>query len=146
MQISQRCHYGLLALYELALCHEGEARSVSEIAEAQTIPPPFLQAILRQLRQGGFVESKRGKAGGYRLARPARSISMRDVIQFFEGEMAPVDLQGGRGGSMPGRHPFAHAFGEAAQALHAVYDKHTLAEIVQQRQNRADHGAPDYII
>ena len=71
MSVSLKCQYGLRALFELARRAGNGPTRIQEIAEAQAIPPRFLENILNQLRRGGFVESRRGKAGGFVLARPA---------------------------------------------------------------------------
>ncbi|MDO9356370.1 MAG: Rrf2 family transcriptional regulator, partial [Solirubrobacteraceae bacterium] len=60
------------------------------LAEAQSIPRPFLATILQELRRAGIVESKRGVDGGHRLARDAASIALADVIRAVDGPMAAV--------------------------------------------------------
>src|SRR5947207_14969105 len=64
--------------------------TADQLAQAQGIPANFLENILRDLRRGGIVESRRGQSGGYLLARPADEISLADVIRAVEGPLANV--------------------------------------------------------
>jgi len=76
------------ATVELAAA--GDLLTAEQIAQAQEIPLNFLENILRDLRRAGIVESRRGQAGGYVLARPAGDISLADVIRAVEGPLANV--------------------------------------------------------
>lgn len=90
MKLSLRGEYALRALLVLGL-HEGQGVvRIQTIAEEQSIPKRFLEQILNDLRSAGFVESKRGVAGGYRLAKPAAEISLSAVVRHVEGALAPV--------------------------------------------------------
>ncbi len=71
MLVSQKSQYALRAVFELARRNGGLPVKIADIAEAQAIPQRFLEVIMNQLKQGGFVESRRGKRGGYLLARSA---------------------------------------------------------------------------
>lgn len=78
------------ALLVLGL-HQGRGVvRIQTIAEEQNIPKRFLEQILNDLRSAGFVESKRGVAGGYRLAKPPQQIALSAVIRHVEGALAPV--------------------------------------------------------
>ena len=63
MYVSQKCQYALRAIFELCQHRERTPVRTADIAEAQAIPPKFLELILGELRQGGFVESRRGARG-----------------------------------------------------------------------------------
>jgi Rrf2 family protein len=89
--LTQRAKYGLKALSILAVrCADGGTLAIGEIAERGHMPPKFLEAILLDLRRHGFVTSRRGKAGGYALARPAAEIVMGDAIRALDGPLAPI--------------------------------------------------------
>jgi len=90
MQISQKCQYALRAVFELARRPREAPVKVGDIAEAQAIPPRFLEIILNQLKRGGFVESRRGASGGYSLARSPDELTMGEIIRFVEGPFKPV--------------------------------------------------------
>lgn len=91
MRLTSKSEYALLALVHLAR-HRGEDYlSVQSIAAAQEIPPKFLEQILLLLKRGRYVRSLKGQHGGYRLARPARQISIAEIIRLFEGALAPTE-------------------------------------------------------
>ena len=85
VQLSRKCMYALQAMFELAFRKAKGPVKVQDIASAQAIPQRFLEVILAELKHGSFVESKRGNAGGYFLARPAEQISVGEVIGFLDG-------------------------------------------------------------
>lgn len=76
MLLSQTCQYALRAVFEMAKRSGGGPIKIDAIARAQSIPPRFLAAILNQLKQGGFVESRRGADGGYRLRQAPDNLSV----------------------------------------------------------------------
>lgn len=82
--LSRKCGYAIRALFELALRPNFEPVTVRSLAKAQDIPTRFLEIILNELKQGGFVLSVRGKSGGYLLSRPAEAISIGQIIRFLE--------------------------------------------------------------
>src|SRR5437660_9743029 len=85
MNISVKGEYALQAIFDLALQSTGEPVKIADIATRQKIPQKFLELILASLKQGGFVESRRGAEGGYRLSRPADQITIGEVLRFIEG-------------------------------------------------------------
>ena len=84
--------YALRAVVELAAAAGGPDKPVTAdaLAQAQGIPPKFLESILLQLRRGGVVNAQRGPEGGYWLARPAEAISLAEVIRVIDGPLANV--------------------------------------------------------
>lgn len=90
MRISARADYAVRAALELAAAGEDTSLKAEAIAEAQGIPHKFLEGILGDLRRGGLVISQRGGKGGYRLARPADSIPIADVIRVADGPLVSV--------------------------------------------------------
>ncbi len=83
--IRRETDYALRALTRLALA--GEFLPVSILAEQEDVPPEFLRKIMQRLNQAGIVESSQGPFGGYRLARPARQVSVLDVIETVQGPL-----------------------------------------------------------
>ena len=90
MKLSQRGEYALRALLVLGMNYGPEVVRIREIAQQQNIPRRFLEQILNDLKSAGFVQSRRGVAGGYRLQRAPDEISLADIIRHLEGPLAPV--------------------------------------------------------
>jgi Rrf2 family transcriptional regulator, cysteine metabolism repressor len=126
MNISVKGEYALQALFDLASQPPGEPVKIADIARRQKIPQKFLELILAGLRQGGFVESRRGADGGYLLARTAESLTIGEVLRFLEGP---------RGGKGRFRHQADTAFSElwrrVDQAVSNILDKTSFAEVLR---------------
>ena len=90
MKLSVRGEYALRALLVLGLRYDEPVVRIQAISDEQNIPKRFLEQILNDLRSGGFVQSKRGVAGGYRLARRPEEITVAEVVRRVEGALAPV--------------------------------------------------------
>ncbi len=101
--ISKNTKYGLKATLFLAKRYSVKAPVlISEISEKEGIPKKFLESILLQLKNKGLLASRKGKGGGYLLAREPSQISFGDVIRVFEGSMAPVPcVEPGRQANCP---------------------------------------------
>lgn len=90
VMLTKKGKYGLKALVYLAQIPSGELALVNDIATANNIPKKFLDAILGELRNAGFVNSRKGKGGGYRLARTPDEINVGQVIRVLDGPLAPI--------------------------------------------------------
>ena len=88
--ISQKAKYALRALVALAKKPQGLPVFIGDIAESENIPKKFLEQILLDLKHHGLVASRRGKAGGYGLLRPADTISFGEVLRIIDGPIAPL--------------------------------------------------------
>jgi len=89
VRVSAKADYAIRAAVELAAAGDGPTKG-ERIAQAQSIPPNFLENILVDLRNAGLVASRRGADGGYWLAQPADEISLADVIRAVDGPLANV--------------------------------------------------------
>ena len=89
--LTSKGKYGIKAMVHLAGLRIGETAQIAEIAQRNTIPKKFLDAILLDLRKAGLLRSKTGPGGGYALAQPAGSITLGAVIRALEGPIAPID-------------------------------------------------------
>jgi Rrf2 family protein len=85
--LSSKARYALRALVELARADSAQ-QTAGELAERADAPRKFLEAILLELARRGVVVSRRGKLGGYSLARPADQISFAEVIRVIDGPLA----------------------------------------------------------
>ena len=92
MRISAKADYAVRGMVELAnsKVSESEPAKGDQLAQAQAIPPPFLENILAELRVHGLVQSRRGANGGYWLGKPAGEITIADIIRAVEGPLATV--------------------------------------------------------
>ncbi len=90
MRVTAKADYAIRAAVELARAEPGTRVKASAIAEAQEIPPKFLETILQALRHAGVVDSSRGPHGGHALARPAAAVTVADVVRAVEGPLAAV--------------------------------------------------------
>ncbi|MGA7240156.1 MAG: Rrf2 family transcriptional regulator [Bryobacteraceae bacterium] len=137
MNISVKGEYALQAIFDLATQSPSEPVKIAGIANRQKIPQKFLELILAGLKQGGFVESRRGAEGGYLLARPADSLTVGEVLRFVEG---PQTSKG-----RPRRKaetPFSSMWQQVDRAVSGVIDKTTFADLARtwsERQQRHVH-------
>ena len=88
--LSKKTRYALMALTKLSREYGKGAILISDIAKAEKIPQRFLENILLELKNLGFLGSKLGKNGGYFLLKNPEEISLADVIRYFEGTIALV--------------------------------------------------------
>lgn len=80
MKLTTRGHYSVKALLDLSLQPNFGPASVNAIAHRQSLPAPYLEKLLMELRQAGLVRSIRGSKGGYQLARTPRNISLGQIL------------------------------------------------------------------
>ena len=92
VRLTKRGEYALRAMIDLGIAQEAgrDVIQIAEIADHENIPIKFLEAILVQLKEEGLLDSKRGKHGGYFLARPMDTIRIGNVIRKIEGPLAPI--------------------------------------------------------
>jgi len=88
---SSKARYGLKAMAALAARHQAEDYvSVEDIAASEHTPGKFLESILTQLRKQGLIHSRRGPAGGFRLARSPEDITVAEIVRILDGAFAPT--------------------------------------------------------
>lgn len=149
MLVTQKCQYAMRAIFELARQEGRGPVKITDIAEAQAIPQRFLENILNQLKQGGVVESRRGKEGGYLLARPAGQITAGNIIRLIEGPVHAIECTTAVGEDrcpLMGDCVFLPMWDQARAALEAVYDSVTFADLVRQEREKASHRNLTYCI
>lgn len=91
MNLTARSEYALLALIHLARQDPEEFISAETIAVAEDIPSRFLEQIMLALKNGRYVQSAKGRFGGYRLAKPPEGICLAEIIRLFEGALAATE-------------------------------------------------------
>jgi len=149
MNVSQKCQYAIRSILELGKRYGQGPTSISEIASKQVIPPRFLEIILNELRQGGFVDSRRGVQGGYMLRHQPRDLTVGQIIRFVDGPLEPVKCIGSKGKEQCGlRNQCAliHLWTRAKEAVEGVYDTTTFGDLVEQERELEQANVLDYSI
>ena len=90
MHLTYKGDYALKTLLDLALNYGNSPVTIHDLARRADIPIKFLEQILLDLKRGEFVESRRGKVGGYLLAKEPSYIKLGDVVRFMEGPIEPI--------------------------------------------------------
>ncbi len=147
--VSQKCKYALRAIFELAKRYGRGPVRIGDIARTQAIPSRFLEVILTQLKQGGFVESRRGSQGGYLLARQPSSINVGEVIGFVEGPFGPVSCVAGEGGTSCPIHEhcvFVPMWQKVKDAVSKVYNGTTFQSLLDEEVRMRSEYVPTYAI
>jgi Rrf2 family protein len=149
MNVSKKCQYALRAVLELARVGREETVTSRRIAKAESIPPNFLELILKELRQAGWIDSSRGPNGGYCLAVSPDQLSVGEVIRFIDGPLAPVKCMAGSNGhecAAEDRCAFAGLWDRAEQVLSELYDNTTFQDILDEHETMATPSASLYQI
>lgn len=134
MNVSVKGEYALQAIFDLASQRPGEPVKIADIARRQRIPQKFLELILSGLKQGGFVESRRGAEGGYLMARSPESITVGEVLRFVEG---PVQTKGRQ--RRRAETPFTAMWQDVDRAVSEIVDHTTFADLLSrwtEKQNK----------
>ena len=141
MQSSVKGEYALRAIFDLAEQPPGIPIRIADIALRQDIPQKFLELILAALKQGGFVESRRGAEGGYMLARAPELISVGEVLRFLEGAKQRKRTH------RTARHdPFHGVWEQVDRAIAGILDTTNFASLVREWRERRSSYVPDWQI
>jgi Rrf2 family transcriptional regulator, cysteine metabolism repressor len=139
LRLSKRTEYGLRAVVQLAqLWPKGFVQS-KDLAVSEELPNKFLESILLALRRGGFLESKVGSGGGYRLSKPPRELRVGDIIRRLEGRLSVNEAEHGPVHSSPGKIAVRLINQKLTEATDDVLDNLTLEELMEHVQ-RAGAG------
>jgi Rrf2 family protein len=137
MKVSKKGEYALRSLINLGFAAEAKRNlvQVSELAENEQLPIKFLEQILQLLKEAGYVESERGKFGGYRLAKPTRKIIIGDVVRLVDGPLAPIRCVSQTAYEKCTCPDEAHCglrmlMLDVRNAISGILDRYTLADVV----------------
>jgi Rrf2 family cysteine metabolism transcriptional repressor len=146
VRLSKRTEYGLRAVVQLARLWPQTFVQSRDLSKQEDLPNKFLESILLALRRGGFLESKVGSGGGYRLSRSPRDILVGDIIRRLEGRLTQKEGSASTAESSPGKVAVRLINQRLTQATDEVLDHMTLEELVD-HVNRAtsDQQAMYYI-
>lgn len=149
MKISKKCEYALKAVFELASRDIDKPVKIHSIAQAQGISHRFLEAILNELKHGGFVESRRGNGGGYILARDAKELTVGEIFEYMQGTISVVPDSNKKSKESIahwGDNAFGQLWQEVDQTMLEVWNSKTFADLVEFERNNRNDGVSDYII
>ena len=141
MNISVKGEYALQAIFDLCAQPPGQPVKIADIARRQQIPQKFLELILASLKQGGFVESRRGAEGGYLLARPSSQITIGEVYRFFEGGQNGKSRLRKKSAS-----PFDELWRQVDAAVSGVVDHTSFADLQRIWSEKNDKFVPNWDI
>jgi len=150
MKVTKKGEYALRALIDLAVAHRNGRVMLTqkEIAHKENIPLPFLEQIFSQLRENGLVDGKRGKGGGFFLARPAENITLGEVVRMIDGPLAPISCASVTAYARCGCPDEAHCelrlvMLNVRNSISDILDRNTLAQVAEQTIARLRrHGLP----
>ncbi len=143
MDVSLKGEYALRAVFELSCRGQPEPVKIASIAASQKIPQKFLEMILAQLKQGGYLGSRRGVDGGYFLARPPDQITVGDILRQVDGPFQPSKRPFA---DEPVDSPFPEMWDRVERALSCVIDRTTFADLVERRRQKRAKGVPNWQI
>jgi len=136
--ISTRSRYGLKVMYELAQKYGAQPVFLKDIANAHNISEKYLSKLVIPLRGAGLISSFRGAHGGYALAREPRNITMREIVQVLEGEIAPATgARGRRHGEPADSHPTESVWSLLDKTVYETLENVTLESLIQAGRNNA---------
>ncbi len=145
MNISVKSEYALKAVFDLSSQYLAGTRTgvmppvkIADIARRQRIPQKFLELILAGLKQGGFVDSRRGADGGYLLSRPPDTITVGDVLRAVENFKT--------GTRQANDNPFGEIWNRVDSAMSDVLDKTSFGEIARSWREKHTEYIPNWEI
>ena len=141
MYVSVKGEYALHAIFDLTLQGSNHPVKIAGISRRQKIPQKFLELILASLKQGGFVESRRGADGGYLLARPAESIKVGEVLRFVEGARDEKSRVRRNADS-----PFRELWERVNQSVSDVLDQTSFADLRRTWADKQSNFVPNWEI
>jgi len=132
LRLSKRTEYGLRAVVQLARLWPTNYIQSKDLSQRENLPNKYLESILLALRRGGFLESKVGSGGGYRLSRSPRDIRVGEVIRRLEGRLTIKDDEGQSMADMsPGEAAVRILHEHLTQATDEVLDQLTLEQLME---------------
>ena len=146
MRLTYKGDYALKTIFYLAIHYKENLITINELAKQLDIPIKFLEQILLGLKRGGFVESRRGKEGGYLLAKSPSRIRIGDVVRFIDGPIEPIGCieKGYSGCNDINGCVFRNIWKKVAKKTSEVVDSVTFADLVKQLKSK--EKAVDYQI
>lgn len=134
MQLSMRTDYALRALFTLVEHYGGQPIPIGELARRNDVPKRFLEHIMLDLKERGWVSSVAGKRGGYLLARNPERVTMGEVVRHFDGYLAPIACVSVTDYKRCSQEPvcrFRRVMLESRNLVARLMDRTTLADVMR---------------
>lgn len=133
-------------MLDLASHGQSGAVSLGAVAKRQGISEKYLWQVAAGLKTARLVESARGPAGGYRLSKPARVISLHDIVAALDGEADPADHAEPKGADRAAAGVMREAWGEAAAGCRRALRRITLDGLAEKHRTRSQRPVMDFVI
>ncbi|QYJ75478.1 MULTISPECIES: Rrf2 family transcriptional regulator [Shewanella] len=134
MQLTRYTDFGIRTLMYMAVQPERTALfRIAEITEVFDLSPNHVSKIIHHLGKAGYLQTVRGKAGGFRLAKPAAEINLGALVRELENSLAPINCSKPVCRLLPACQ-LKGVLANAVQAYLAVLDQYQLADIVTNRE------------
>jgi Rrf2 family protein len=132
MKLTTRSRYGTRMILDMALHGQDGPVRIKDIAERQGVSIKYLEKLVRELKQAGFVRSRRGPRGGHELAMPLEAVTVGDIVRTLEGELSLVECDADPGRVCPRLADCLtrEVWAEASRAMHKALDAISLADLV----------------
>lgn len=141
MRLSTKGEYASRAMLELSIRYKEGPLHGREISQAQKIPQGFLEQILLQLKRAGYLKSRKGRSGGYQLAKPPSAITVAEVIRVMDGPLAPIDcvsVMAHETCPMEATCGLRWLWKDVRDAVAEILERTTFADLVE--KNKPHHG------
>jgi len=146
MRLTYKGDYSIKVILELALNYGQGVITIQDLATKGDVPIKFLEQVLLDLKRGGFVDSKRGKKGGYELSKRPDQIKLGEVVRYIDGPTEPIACVSDRykGCKEVDRCILRGIWQRVDRAISGVIDTVTFEDLVQQMNQQSK--AADYSI
>lgn len=140
MHITYKGDYALKAVLDLALHYDKGVVTIHDLAKRTDTPIKFLEQVLLDLKKGGFVESRRGKVGGYLLAKAPTQIKLGDIVRFVDGPIEPLACveRGYSGCNDIYKCVFRNIWREVTRYTSDIIDNITFEDLVKQVKSQKE--------
>lgn len=144
MRLSTKAQYAVRALVDLALHSAGEPVPLKAIARREEIPVNYLEQLFLRLKKSAIVDSVRGSAGGYVLARATTLIKVGEVVASVEESMNPVACLDSEAGCSRATHCVTHTVWKGlGDRIRGFLDSITLEDLVREARERVPVSGPE---
>ena len=146
MKVSTKGRYGLRALVDMAANSQERPISLIQTAKRQNISLNYLEQVFGILRKAGIVASVKGAGGGYKLARSAGSITVKEILEALEGEFSIIDKNGEEDQGAVQRAIQELVWDEIDRQVNELLGQRTLEQLVTEYKENLDYSSNMYYI